>query len=226
MSDLIVPGGGNPPGPASGQQDPFKVAFARALPTITAVRELAPALRWLDSKEGESNRLSLPTRKRDIEPQHRHEALRRYQLVPDFDRLDVMCNLFHAAEHEPASEAWLHVAIGLMLDSMPNAKNVSPSYRFSVVDSMLYDEKVFEDYRPGFSQAVMYRTIQDVRRTSEYAPTPAVFLEKCVAHRLWFKHRRNSVGCLWHIRDNAEHVLLNTGDLKFPPCTDEEAIPF
>jgi hypothetical protein len=74
-----------------------------------------------------------------------------------------------------------------MLDSMPNARNVSPSYRFGLVDSMMRDEEVWGRYGPGFSYAVVARAIREVRRTSEFAPSQAAFLKLCAKHRSQFQ---------------------------------------
>jgi hypothetical protein len=124
--------------------------------------------------------------------------------------------LFHTAECEAAPEPWLHAAIGLTLDRMPSAKNLSPSYRFGLVDSMLRDPEVWGGYRPGFSYAVIAQVARDVRRTGDFTPSPAEFLKLCGKHRSLFCERQSHIRRLVNLRQNAGDVLIETGDLKVP----------
>jgi hypothetical protein len=206
MNELISPDAGSIV-PAGAHEDPFALVFGPAQPTLNAARKLQPLFDYYKGRE------YLNVKQAD---QHKAVAFNRCEAIPEDAVMYAAEKLFHAAECEPAPEPWLHAAIGLMLDSMPNAKNISPSYRFGLVDAMQHDPEVHERFGPGFSYAVIAQVVREIRRTAEFVPTHAAFLKLCSQHRSLFGKRQYSVECLINLRQNAEDVLIKTGDLKVP----------
>jgi hypothetical protein len=95
-------------------------------------------------------------------------------------------HLFRQAEIEPAPEGWTSVAIALMSGSMPAAHRVGDGYIYGLVDSIHHNPEIWEGYGPGFTFAVIARSIREARRM-DGLPTPGVFLDICARHRRRFK---------------------------------------
>jgi hypothetical protein len=194
--------------------DPFAMVFAPARPALNAARKLKPLFDWLERYDEMKREYPHLHVKRANE--HQAAALERCEQIPADRIMYAVDKVFRAAEFEAAPEPWLHAAIGLMLDSMPNAKNTSPSYRFALVDAMMHDPDVFGGYGPGFSHAVLAQSVREIRRTAEFVPSHATFLKLCSSHRSQFQKWQWSVSSLIDLRQNAEDVLIATGDLKVP----------
>jgi hypothetical protein len=58
--------------------------------------------------------------------------------------------------------------------------------------------------------------VREIRRTAEFVPPHAAFLKLCSQHRSLFRTRQCHVGRLIELRQNAEDVLIKTGDLTVP----------
>jgi hypothetical protein len=188
--EIITPG-------AADQGDAFAI-FATASPTLDTVRRLGRLFEWCEQQRG------LRTKLDSKDPKHHKIAKARFTGIPD-----------DAAELESAPEWWLHAAIGLTFDSLSNGKKVSPNVRAGIVDSMLFDQAVHAGYDPGFSAPVIVEMAREVRRTTkEYLPMPAKILELCAESRARFARRRVITSLLMGIRQTAEDLLIETGEVK------------
>jgi hypothetical protein len=191
-------------------QNPLAMILAPAKPTMDAWMRLRPLLDA--SADGSYALLDLKH-----PAKHRHEAMERYEAIPDDRVLFGVSHLFEAAEFKPADEDWLNAAIVMMLDSMPNSGKVSVTYRHSIVDAIIYDAEAWgRGYTTPFSCAVVTAAIREARRTSKFVPAHSEFLELCRQHRSKFHTLQSNVRDLIEVRQNAEDILLATGDLEPP----------
>jgi hypothetical protein len=125
------------------------------------------------------------------------------------------------AVRKSAPQPWYHVALGTMLASMPNAKNVAPDYQFTVVDVIMYDGESFEKgCQPGFSAPVFVSAIRKVLSEEEFVPTAAKLLKACLAQRQRFRLLASEVEVLIQVRENAEKALI---PIEY---SEEDLIPF
>jgi hypothetical protein len=215
----LIRSGGASGGPViigdSGGEDPFEIAFRPAKPVLDAIVEMWKPLAWLDRQR--QSRLPLFDSKR---------AGELINVIPNDSRLLRAGALFQEAEQEPAPEGWVHIAIGLMLASMgPAAANVHDAYRCGIVDGKFQDPENWEGYSPGFSTAVVARSIREVRR-QDGVPSPARFLAMCAKHRARFKQWNADMNTLTAIRYEAEDTLDEIGYERLDDYDEEDLIPF
>jgi hypothetical protein len=190
--------------PAGALEDPFATVISPAKPALDAVMHIKPSIDWVVAARERSPNLSLDVRRAQ---QFADQAADRLRLIPPVETLRQMGQLFSDAERIPAPEAWLHLAIGVMLSERPNAGKVSPTYRFGIVDSMLYDE----EYAPGFSQPVVVRALRELRKASDFVPSPAEVLKTCKRQKRLFQELQRRTEQLIFIRQNAEAVVAEDG---------------
>jgi hypothetical protein len=192
---------------AGGVVDRFAQVSAVAKPTFDAALQLRDARAWLTkwkNRDPSFNRLLLNVERCD----ELDEAEARLVVIPDMAFLQQAGQLFDDAEHKSAPEPWFHLALGAMLASMPNAKNVAPDYQFGVVDMLVRDEEVWEKgCEPGFSAPVFVRAIRQVRREDEFVPAAAKILKACQQNRRHFRELGFNVTLLMQVRENAERVV-------------------
>jgi hypothetical protein len=205
-----------------GAEDQFEIAFQPARPVLDAVVELWKPLLWLNQNCQPPRRLPVLDLRRANE--HRDTAVERCQLIPQDPELYVVSKLFEEAECKPAPETWFHIAIGLMLQSLPAAATVSDTYRCGLADSVYRDPEIWGRYSPGFSAPVVVRSIREARRqSSDLPPSPGTFLAMCSKHRDQFRRWRADIDTLVEIRQNAEDVLIALGDERLSDLgTDHE----
>jgi hypothetical protein len=175
------------PLPVSRDKTPFDVVFRSAKPTLDAILQLQPALKWL-----ERHRPGCPIDSEFL------------KVIPTEQELLHRKRLFRQAEQEPAPEGWSGIAVAMMVDSMPAAHRVNDAYVCGIVDSMYGDPVVWEGCSPGFSAAVIARSVREARRLDSL-PTPGAFLDMCARHRRLFEQYRSDVVGLWVVRDDAIH---------------------
>jgi hypothetical protein len=186
--------------------DPFEVVFRPARPTLDVVVQMRTPLSWLRRQK----RPPLDVKRAS---QHRMEAIKRCELIPMDSDLYRAGRLFEQAEAEPAPELWIHLVLGIWLDSRPAAANIREAFRYGIVDSMFHDPEVWEDYLPGFSAPVIAQAIRADRRQDTGAPPSAGgFLVLCAKHRDQFRRWRADINDLLGIRQNAEDILIALGD--------------
>jgi hypothetical protein len=195
--------------------DAFSTIFGIAKPTMDAARRLKRLFEWFEDAAAQRRGVRIKLDAKD--PKDHRIAKDRFTNIPDDDVMYGAQNLFKAAELDSAPEWWLHAGIGLTFDSLSNGRNVSPSVRSGIVDSMLYDEEVHDGYKPGFSAPVVYEMALDIRRiTKDFLPMPAKILELCAGSRKRFARRRRLTEDLIEVRQAAEDLLIETGDVKVP----------
>jgi hypothetical protein len=220
MNELLRPNAGGIIVAAT--KDSFQLVFSPAKPTLDMIRTMRPCLEWCDmnrTREGNLTVRPLNTRK-EFWAKNQDAARSLYHLIPDQnDVLDKAHELFCAAEHEPAPLDWLQAAVNLMLAGFPNAKGVSEHYAAGIVDAVMDDPEVSRGYQPGFSVPVIVRVIREIKRTSKFVPAHAELLDLCQKHRDQFRTWQYDVRCLQSIRDAAECILLNLGEVK---CDGDE----
>lgn len=186
--------------------DPFEAVFRPARPTLDAIVQLRTPLSWL-------RRQKRPPLDVERASQIRMEAIKRCELIPTDSDLYRAGRLFEQAEAEPAPELWVHLVLGVWLDSKPAAANIREAFRHGIVDSMMNDPEVFGDYLPGFSPAVIAQAVRADRRQDTGAPPSAGgFLVLCAKHRDQFRRWRADINDLLGIRQNAEDILIALGD--------------
>src|ERR1700688_2094259 len=135
---------------APGAEDPFEIVFAPAKPILDAIIEMWKPLAWLDQRRRSRRPL--------FEPEQAAELI---NLIPSGNRIARAGALFLDAEENPAPEGWVHVAIGLMLQSEVNPQAIDvDAYRCAVADGAYRDRVVWEHYdEPGFSCAVVVQAL-------------------------------------------------------------------
>jgi hypothetical protein len=179
--------------------NPFALIFEPAEQTLAAVRKHKPLRRFSD----------VPLLSLKQPGKHRAAAWDRFEHIPEDAALYRDRALFEAAETEPAPEAWLHAAAGLTLDSIPAAKDLPRSYRFGLVDLLMDDET-------GFSYAAVAMASREVRRIlGDLPPSQAAFLHACVKARAGFRKLVALTEQLIEVRQNAEDILNELGEVKF-----------
>jgi hypothetical protein len=183
----------------------FEQVAAIAKPTLDAIVKLRDARMWLaDRQRFPRVMINLD----QVDEQAEDEARARLDLIPEAGALQKAAQLFDDAARKSAPEAWFHLALGAMLASMPNARNVTPDYQFGVVDTTLRDEESWErDCEPGFSAPIFISAIRKVRREEEFVPSAAKILKACQEYRKRFKQLRAEVAVLIAARENAEETL-------------------
>jgi hypothetical protein len=197
--ELARTAGGALGAPIFGAEDPFEVIFRPAQPTLDAVVEIWNALAWFDRKR--HSRFDLTD---DA------QAERILAIIPDDARLIEAQARFREAEFEPAPEPWLHLAVGVMLASLPDAANVHDAYRCSIADSAYRDPEVWGRYTAGFSCAVIARTIRWARLQSSL-PSSGAFITACVRHRSQFGRWRKDLGVMINLSSRAKTWLGQIG---------------
>jgi hypothetical protein len=137
-----------------GSEDPWEITFRPAKPVLDAVIEMLEPLRWLDQRRR--------SRRPFFEPERAAELI---DLIPSGNRIAKGGALFLEAEEISAPEGWMHVAVGLMLQSQANSTAIDgDAYRCAIADGAFRDPEVWGQYDPGFSAAVIVRTIRQARR--------------------------------------------------------------
>jgi hypothetical protein len=205
---------------AGPSEDPFATVLRPAQPALDAIVQLKPSIDFIVANE-KRRHFHLDVR-RSLE--FADEAAERLKVIPPLAVLRQAERLFGDAERIPAPEAWLHVALGILLAERPNAGKVSPTYRFGIVDSMLYDE----EYAPGFSQPVVLRALRELRKASEFVPAPAEVLKTCARQKQSFGTLRLRTEQLIAVRENAEQILAEDRRLweqDWGPIDDEPIPP-
>jgi hypothetical protein len=192
-TDLITGASGAPIINEPGSEDPFEIAFAPAKASLDAVIEMWKPLTWLDRRR--RTRLDL------FDPKQAAELI---ELIPPGHRIAEAGALFLQAEEVPAPEAWVHVAIGVMLQEF--GANVSDAFRCGVVDGAYRDPEIWGSYYAGFSAAVVVRSIRQARLMGAL-PSTGGFLSLCVKQRQWFRARHADIGTLMDLRYATEDVL-------------------
>jgi hypothetical protein len=191
-------------------EDPFQIAFRpaqRALDAIISVRE---PMAWLSRQRRSSKPLYDPDRAAEL-----------IEIIPESRHLAAAGALFLEAEEQPAPEGWLHVVLGIMLDSEPGAINVPDAFRCAVADGLYRDPEVWECYDPGFSAPVVVRAIREARRL-ESALSPGAFIKLCLKHRRQFRQMHADIGALMEIRWKAEDALEESGQRPAVTYTDDD----
>ena len=166
-------------------QNPFHVVFQPAKPTLDAVLQLQPALKWLERHRPG----------RAIDPEF-------LKLIPEEQDLLQWKTLFRQAEHDPAPEGWTGVALSLLADSTPVQHRVSDAWVCGIIDGAYHDPEVWEGYLPGFSYSVSAQSIREALRM-DGLPTPGAFLAMCARHRRLFQRYRADVLDLIGVRHDA-----------------------
>jgi hypothetical protein len=179
--------------------DPFATIMVPCRPTLQAVVHLKPSVDWVIANNCNPH-LTLDLHRAD---EFLDEADERLKLIPPIDVLQQAFQLFRDAERIPAEPGWLHIAIGIMMDSLPNAGRVSASYRFGIIDSIVYDDA----FAGGFSQPVVIRAIRELRKVQTFVPAPADFLKACMVEKRFFRESQMRTEQLVSIRENAEAVV-------------------
>jgi hypothetical protein len=211
MSFHLIPGGG---GNELGSEDPFQIAFAPAKPVLDAVIEMLEPLRWLDDQRRRSRRLFEPERAAEL-----------VNIIPHGGSLAKAGALFLEAEEIPAPEGWLHVAIGLMLQSEGATMLLDgDAFRCAVADGAYRDPQVWEHYQPGFSPAVVVRAIREARLQGAYSP--GGLLKLCIKHRRQFRILNSDMDDLLHLRWEVEDALEEIGKPLLLDYDPEDDVPF
>jgi hypothetical protein len=199
----------------AGSEDPFEITFAPAKPVLDAIIEMWKPLAWLDRQR----RSRLPL----FDPERAAELI---DLIPSGGRIAKAGTLFLEAEEISAPEAWVHVAVGLMLQSEANPNAIDgDAYRCAITDGAFRDPEVWEPYDAGFSAAVVVRSIRQARRQGAL-PSPGGFLKLCAKHREQFKKWNADTSTLLEIRWAAEDVLDQIGPKWLDYYDPEEEVPF
>lgn len=185
-----------------GAVDPFEVAFAPAKLVLDAMIEMRKPLAWLYRQRRSGRPLFEPARAAEL-----------IDLIPDGGQLARAGALILEAVEQPAPEAWVHVAVGLMLQA-DRASVDSDAYRCAVVDSLYRDLEIWEHYEPGVSAPVVVKAIREARLQG--APTSGAFVLLCLKHRRLLKAIHNQISDLMELRYQAEDTL----EAKRPVATD------
>jgi hypothetical protein len=179
-----------------GAEDPFEIVIMPAKPVLNALIEMRKPLAWLNQQRRSGRPIFHPNR-----------AVELIDVIPNGDRIARAGALFLVAEEQPAPEQWLHVALGVMLDSEPGAVTVPDAFRCAITDGAYRDPAVWEHYdEPGFSCAVVVQAIREARLQGAL-PSPGGFLKLCIKHRRQFRTWNADISTLLNLRWEAEDAL-------------------
>jgi hypothetical protein len=197
----VAHGGGS----GGGIIDAFAKVSVVAKPTLDAALKLRAAREWLEDHKKtfpftiDLNRVS------EVDED---EAKARLAIIPDTAILQRCTQLFDDAVRKSAPKAWFHLALGAMLEGMPNGKNVTADYQFQIVDLILHGEESYErGCEHGFSAAIFVRAIRQVRSETDFVPGSASLLKACQSQRKHFRKLISEVAELIEVRENAEEAL-------------------
>jgi hypothetical protein len=197
-------------------EDPFEAAFRPGRPILNMVVQMRASLSWLR----EQKRPLLDVARAGA---YRAKAVERCELIPKDGDLFRAGRLFEHAATVPAPALWVHIALGVWLDSKPAAANVQEAFRHGIVDSMYKDPEIWGCYQPGFSAAVVAQAIREDRRLDTGpAPSAGGFLSLCVKHRDQFRRWRADINNLVEIRQNAEDILIALSDQRLAHLGTED----
>jgi hypothetical protein len=198
-----------------------------AQPTLNAIPKLRESREWLAAwKNRDPGYIHLMLNLERYDEFAEAEA--RIARVPDMAFLRDAGRLFDDAVRKSAPEPWLHLALGTMLAGMPNATNVAVDYSISIVDTLMHDdEEIWEkDCEPGFSAPIFVSAIRKVRREQKFVPSAAEIFEACKIYRKRFRELEGNANLLISVRENAEAVLNEWGDVmgesKMTPFMSQE----
>lgn len=212
----------------TGNKITLPMVFAAAKPTIEAIKMMWTPLQWCAQHHDRIGNVVgvdvLDTRKEAC-ARNRDAARQWYDYIPDWPVLDQAEKLFTAAENTPAPADWMPMSFDAMLMAMPNAKNISEHTVAAYLET-LDDPETWQGYGPGFSAAVVVRSIRETMRASTYVATPCELLQMLQKHRKLFRTWQSDVQWLRDARDRAEDILLNLGEIKFDMPDDDSLIPF
>jgi hypothetical protein len=195
-----LPANTNPVLPAIGE-DPFQIAFRVAAPTLSKVKWLQPHFKFINAY-----------RRSGRDPLKDNDPHRLLRALPTGDRLADVGALFGKAEDETASEDWVHVVLGLMVDSLPGAKDVSDAFRHGIIDTMYRDP-----FGGSYSAPVICMAIREATRTVDGLPSPARFVSLCEAQRAQFRKWRDDVDALMELRYRVEDFMEEQNKKLLPP---------
>jgi hypothetical protein len=116
-----------------------------------------------------------------------------------------------------------------MLQSEVNANDIdSDAFRCAIADGEFRDPEVRQGYEPGFSVAVVVRSIREARLQGA-RPSPGNFLKLCVKHRAKFRAWNADMSTLLDLQYEAEDALdklQTTPRLALGYADNEMDIPF
>jgi hypothetical protein len=220
MSEVVSYGGGAQSAAIiTGAGDVFRTTFAPAQPVLDAVVEMWKPLTWLNRQRRSGRPLFELSRAAEL-----------IESIPDSDRLADAGALFLKAEEEPApeGEAWLHIALGVWLESEPGAVSFPDAFRCAIADSLYRDPTVWGDYEPGFSAAVVAMSIRAARLQG--ALSPGAFVKLCLKHRRLFRALNSDIDVLmqlrWDAEDELEELQPRLAGWRAPVYPDDDDLPF
>jgi hypothetical protein len=148
---------------------------------------------------------------------NRDRALRRCAKLPAEAVLDRAADLFREAAFAGTDEARSRVLVGLMLDGLPSARTLpSASYIDAMIDTILYEEPESQDFpgAVGFGPVVLASVARAVWGTLTFPPSIAEFMKLAHGRRSSFWEGALNAEQLIAVLQNAEDVLIQTGDYK------------
>jgi hypothetical protein len=169
-------------------ENPFDVLFRPAKPILDAIVQMRAPITMLGGRRGRGST----------------DLAEIMQVIPPESDLVEARRLFREAEHEPAPEGWTGIAVAMMADAMPPERRVNDLYVCAIVDGAYNDPEVWGSYAPGFSHAVIARSVREALRL-DGLPPPGAFLKICSRHRSLFKQWHADLGILNSIRFDAVH---------------------
>jgi hypothetical protein len=114
-----------------------------------------------------------------------------------------------------------------MLQSQPDPNAiVGDAYRCAITDGAFGDPEVWGQYGPGFSAAVIVRSIR-AARLQEALPSPGGFLNLCIRQRVQFKTWNADLSTLLDLRWAAEDAVEEIDPKRLDYYDEEDdLIPF
>jgi hypothetical protein len=161
---------------------------------------------------------------------HRAMALARYRYLPPGEDLDRWHIAFQEAAYGESREPEARLLVGLMLDANPTARSFSSeTYTDAIAEFVTAD-----DARDpgmgfiGFTPAVVAAAVREILRTQKFVPTIAEFLEVTKRKRMEFWQAMARTQTAIVMRENAERILIETGDLTVAAADDgmDDEVPF
>lgn len=157
-------------------------------------------------------------------------AIKRIGQLPRLVELSRAVVAFSDAAAGKTDQMSARVLVGLMLDGLPSAKNLSSAtYIDALIDALQHDDEDDCEGAKGFTPTVLAATVRLVWRKRDFAPSIAEFLTIARAQRRRFQQAAGWASTLWDARENAEDVLIAAGhELPFNEADDgmDDSIPF
>jgi hypothetical protein len=155
--------------------------------------------------------------------EHRDEALERLELIPPATVLYRAIECMRVAAYGETREDETRILVAAAFEAYPNAQKVNSAALIEqLLDILRYHDLKLIRGAQGFSPTVIRGALRHVLAENKFVPSIAEILEAALKVQVKLRNAEHPLSLLIERRENAEDILIATGDLKF----DHDNIPF